>query len=92
MTATAPAPVEAGRLWHRVSMVRLTDRLAADVAPARRWSWVQWRVPGQAPRLALMGPLAARTGLIEFTLRRRGKRGAWIRPLRSLNLEKKGSP
>lgn len=85
------APKATGRLWRRVSMVRLTDRLASDVAPARRWSWVQWTAPGYAARLALMGPLSGRTGLMEFTLKRRGERGAWIRPLRSLNLEKKGN-
>jgi len=90
-TAIESAPVATGRLWRRVSMVRLTDRLASDVAPARRWSWVQWQAPGHAARLALMGPLSGRTGLLEFTLKRRGERGAWIRPLRSLDLEKKGN-
>lgn len=68
--------------WRQVDLGTLTSRVDSAVAKARRWRWVQWRVPGGVEKLALMTPLSARIGLLEFTLRRRGVRGAWVRRLR----------
>jgi hypothetical protein len=68
--------------WRRVALSRLAHRTDPVMARARRWIWVEWTRKGEARRLALLTPLASRLGLLEFTLRLRGRRGAWIRPLR----------
>lgn len=87
----APPVAETGARWFRVSLATITRRVAEDTARARRWFWVEWRQPGYATKLALMGPLAHRIGLLEFTLKRRRNRGAWVRRLSVACGEKKGS-
>jgi hypothetical protein len=68
--------------WRQIDLTTLTARVDSAVAKARRWRWVQWRVPGGVEKLALLTPLSPRIGLLEFTIRRRGVRGAWVRRLR----------
>lgn len=77
-----------GRPWRRVGLATIARRVAEDCR--RRWFWVEYREPGHAPKLALMGPLAKRTGLLEFTVKRRRNRGAWVRRLLPIGGEKKG--
>lgn len=76
--------------WWRVSLATITRRVAGDTRLERRWFWVEWRQPGYAPKLALMGQLAHRIGLLEFTVKRRGNRGAWVRRLSVACGKKKG--
>lgn len=78
-----------GRPWRRVGLATIARRVA-DLVDARRWYWVEYCEPGHAPKLALMGPLAKRVGLLEFTLKRRRNRGAWVRRLVPIGGEKKG--
>ena len=68
--------------WRQVDLATLTARVDSAVAKHRRWRWVRWLVPGGVEKLALMTPLSPRLGLLEFTIRRRGVRGAWVRRLR----------
>lgn len=82
---TADVP---GRPWRRVGLALIARRVAEDCT--RRWFWVEYQEPGHAPKLALMGPLAQRIGLLEFTLKRRRNRGAWVRRLVPIGGEKKG--
>ena len=77
-----------GRPWRRVGLALIARRVAEDCT--RRWLWVEYQEPGHAPKLALMGPLAQRIGLLEFTLKRRRNRGAWVRRLVPIGVEKKG--
>ena len=82
---TADVP---GRPWRRVGLATIARRVAEDCR--RRWFWVEYCEPGHAPKLCLMGPLAQRIGLLEFTLKRRRNRGAWVRRLVPIGSEKKG--
>lgn len=68
--------------WRPVRFATLTQRVDPAVVPHRRWTWVEWNRPGEPRHLCLLTPLANRLGLLEFTLRLRGRRGAWVRPLR----------
>jgi hypothetical protein len=72
------------RRWRRVNIWTLTQRV--ETGARRRWHWVQYTEPGYAPKLALMGPLSARTGLLEF---RHRSGGVWLRTVKAGIAEKK---
>lgn len=73
--------------WRKVKLWTLTQRVEAG--SRRPWRWVRYTVPGFAPRLALMGRLCARTGLLEFKM---GRGGVRLRKLRRASAgEKKGA-